>query len=483
MKRISKSPSLQTNQISLEGSLLNRGMLASLLGFQYDGERDLYRALGYPSGEIKFSEFYSRYTRQDIAKAVIDRPVRATWQGALELVEMEEQEDTVFETAWAELDRKMKFKTKLARLDRLTGLGRYGVLLLGLDDVTSREAFAKPVKDGQRKLHYVKPYSESSAAILELETNPTNPRYGLPLYYTMSVKEANGGTTDVKVHYSRVIHVTDDPLESEVYGTPRLEGIYNRLMDIEKLVGGDAEMFWRGARPGYEGKVADDYTLTKEMREDLLQQINEYENNLRRFLINEGIDIQALQQQIASPKEHFEVQIACLSAVTGIPQRVLMGSERGELASSQDSSEWKEYVQARREDHAEPNIVRPLIDILIQYGILPAPVTGNYSIKWNDLYSLSEKARVDIGKSRATAIREYTYTPMAETILPPDAFFAFCLGLNTEQINYITKLRDEIINKEELYDKIVESLEGPEPAPMPAAAGKPAPAKPKPVKK
>jgi len=55
--------------------------------------------------------------------------------------------------------------------------------------------------------------------------------------------------------------------------------------------------------------------------------------------------------------------------------------------------------------------------------------------------------------------------------------------LNTEQINYITKLRDEIINKEELYDKIVESLEEPEPAPMPAAAGKPAPAKPKPVKK
>ena len=91
MKRIGKSPSLQTNQISLEGSLLNRGMLASLLGFQYGGERDLYRALGYPSGEIKFADFYLRYTRQDIAKAVIDRPVRATWQGALELVEMEEQ--------------------------------------------------------------------------------------------------------------------------------------------------------------------------------------------------------------------------------------------------------------------------------------------------------------------------------------------------------------------------------------------------------
>ena len=474
MKRISKSASLNTNQISLEGTLLNRGVLSSLLGFQYRGERDLYQALGYPSGEIKFSEFYSRYTRQDIAKAVIDRPVRATWQGPLELVEVEEQEDTTFEQAWLALDRKMKIKTKLARLDRLTGLGRYGVLLLGLDDVRSREGFAKPVTEGVRTLHYVKPYSESSATILELVNNPSDSRYGLPLFYNMVVKEANGGTADVKVHYTRVVHITDDPLESEVYGTPRLEGIYNRLMDIEKLVGGDAEMFWRGARPGYEGKVSDEYTLTKEMRDDLLQQINEYENNLRRFLINEGIDIQALQQQIASPKEHFEVQISCLSAATGIPQRVLMGSERGELASTQDTSEWKEYVQARREDHAEPNIVRPFIDILISYGILPAPVTGDYSIKWNDLYSLSEKARVDIGKARATAIREYTYTPMAETILPPDAFFELCLGLNTDQINYITKLRDEMISKEELYDKIVESLEEPEPAPISPQAKQPA---------
>ena len=482
MKRIGKSATLQANQISLEGSLLNRGALNSLLGFQYGGERDLYQALGYPPGEIKFKDFYSRYTRQDMAKAIVDRPVRATWQGPLELVETDEQNDTEFEKAWFELDRKMKFKTKLARVDRLTGLGRYGVLLLGLDDVGSREGFAKPVKEGPRKLHYVKPFGENSAGISELVNSPTDPRYGLPLYYTITVKEANGGTADVKVHYTRVVHVTDDLLESEVYGTPRLEVVYNRLMDIEKLVGGDAEMFWRGARPGYEGKVADEYTLTKEMREDLIQQINEYENNLRRFLINEGIDIQALQQQIASPKEHFDVQISCISAITGIPQRVLMGSERGELASTQDTSEWKEYVQARREDHAEPNILRPFVDALIKYGILPTPVTGDYTIRWNDLYSLSEKARVDIGKSRATAIREYTYTPMAETILPPDAFFELCLGLNREQINYITRLRDEMISKEELYNKIVDSLEEPEPVPV-AAPAKPGTKKTNPVKK
>jgi hypothetical protein len=71
---------------------------------------------------------------------------------------------------------------------------------------------------------------------------------------------------------------------------------------------------------------------------------------------------------------------------------------------------------------------------------------------------------------------------MAETILPPDAFFAFCLGLNTEQINYITRLRDEMISKEELYNKIVDSLEEPEPVPV-AAPAKPGTKKTNPVKK
>lgn len=465
--------------MTFASQLVARASILTRLGSSYSGNRDLYQALGYTEGELKFTDFYVKYIRHDIAKAVIDRPVRATWQGKLELLESEEENDTEFEKAWGKLNRLIGIKTKLSRLDRLTGIGRYGILLLGLDDVTSREGFGSPVAKGARKLTYIKPFGENNAPIAKFENNPKNPRYGLPLYYDIHVQEAdNGVTSQVRVHHSRIVHITDEPLESDVYGTPRLEAVYNRLMDIEKLVGGDAEMFWRGARPGYEGKVAPEYTLTEEMRTALKDQIDEYEHNLRRFLINEGIDIQALQQQVSDPKSHFEVQISCVSAVTGIPQRVLMGSERGELASTQDTSEWKEYVQARREDHAEPNIVRPLVDRLIEYKILPQP-KEDYTVKWNDLYSLSEKARVEIGKTRATALREYTYTPMAEAIVPPKAFFEKFLGFTTEEITLITKMQEEMISQEDLYDKIIKELDPPEPV-QPAAGGGVAPKKSKP---
>ena len=442
--------------------LVNRAVLASQLGLQsYGGERDLYQALGYKT-TITYNDYLARFYRQDIAKAVINRPVKATWQGALELVESNISEETEFEKQWRKLNRKLGLKTKLSRLDKLTGIGRYGVLLLGLSDVKRIEDFEKPVVKGKNTLVYVRPFGESSALIGTYETDTKNPRYGLPLIYNIEVGDVGTKSSKVvKVHYSRLIHVTDDPMESEIYGTPRLEAIFNRLMDIEKIAGGDAEMFWRGARPGYHGKLDPEYQLTDETKEDLKDQIDEYEHNLRRFLINEGVDLEALAQQIADPSTHMQTQLQLISADTGIPLRILTGSERGELASSEDRSEWLSYVQTRREEQAEPCILRPFVDKLIEYGVLPTP-KDDYSVKWADLFAQSEKARVEIGKSRANALREYTSNPMAEAVIPPSAFMEFFLGLTTDQIELISNMRDDEMMVEIEKMKTVKDILEPE---------------------
>lgn len=456
-KSIKKNTDDSTIQ-NLSSQLLNRALFASTLGRQYGGDRDIYKALGYPAqDEILFADYFSRYCRQDMAKAVIDRPVKACWQGSLEMIESTEKTDTAFELEWRALDQKFGLKTKLSRVDRLTGIGRYGVLLLGLDDVKKPDDFKLPVNtSSKRKLLYVKPFGEESAKVDTFVSKTSDPRYGLPLIYNIQIVDlASNMSTTVLVHHSRVIHITDDPLESEVYGIPRLEAVYNRLMDLDKVVGGDGEMFWRGARPGYSGKVDPDFQMTEATKTDLKDQISEYENNLRRILVNEGVDLTSLEQQIADPEGHVNVIIQMISAATGIPKRILTGSERGELASSQDSSEWKEYVQARRDDHLEPNIVRPFIDKLIAYKIISAP-KDVYTIKWADLYSQSEKAKVEIGKGRANALREYTYSPMSQLIVPPDAFMEFFLGFTTEQITLVHEMRGADITEEELNAAILE---------------------------
>lgn len=135
-----------------------------------------------------------------------------------------------------------------------------------------------------------------------------------------------------------------------------------------------------------------------------------------------------------------------------------MGSERGELSSTQDTNEWKEYVQAKRQTHANPHIIKPFIDKCIQFKVLPT-YKEKYTTKWNDLFSSSEKERVEIGRIRATSIKEYFSMPMAETVIPPKAFMQFCLGLSDADIELILKMVEEDMNAEEIARRYLETQE------------------------
>lgn len=438
---------MRGSMLQLLSTLTTRTALAEQLGQQgYGGDRDLYEALGYKT-EITFKDYLARYTRQDIAKAVIDRPIKATWQGDFTVVDTAEGE-TALQDAWKELNDKIKIKSQFMRLDRLTGLGRYGVLLFGFTDTGDRTGFARPVAGDTKELVYLKSYSEDVAEIATYVKSGNDPRFGHPETYRITVMDPSSQRSDiVTVHHSRTLHITDDTLKSEVEGIPRMEAIFNRLMDIEKLVGGDAEMFWRGARPGYVGSLKEDYTMTDTTKDDLQDQIDEFEHHLRRFLINEGIELKALEQQLADPSNHVDVQLQMISAVTGIPKRILTGSERGELSSDQDKAEYLAYVKSRREEFAEIKIVKPFVDRCIEYGILPAP-KDEYKIQWEDLFAPSQKEKAEIGKAMSFSLREYTQNPTAEAVIPPDLFLKHMLKLTDKEIEEIQQTRGAEVAEE-----------------------------------
>lgn len=446
----SKSQSAPTNNAGTDlyaySVALARATLSAKMGMQYDDTRNLYQALGYKT-VLTYADFVAQFIRQDIAKAIIERPVKVSWSGPLAIIESREGEETGLEKAWIQLERELKLKSTFIRLDKLTGLGRWGVLLLGFSDITKLEDFRTPVKKKTGlKLAYCKPLGESSAKIYSWEKDPKNPRYGLPLLYDIALADPTGSLSqNLQVHYSRVLHVVEGGVESDVEGTPRLEAVYNRLQDLEKLIGGSAEMFWRGARPGYAADVDKEYSMGDTEKAALKDQIDEYENNLRRILVNQGIKLSSLETQISDPKNHVDVQLQMISAVTGIPKRILSGSERGELASSQDANEWVAFVQNRREEYVEPCIIRPFVDKMIELNILPTPSEG-YEIEWADLFAISEKDKAEIGRIRATALREYFVNPLTPEVVPPQAFYEFFLGFSRQQIELINQIeRDDLI--------------------------------------
>ena len=453
--KLTRSPHITNEQLVAKervvSALLGRIDFASRFSRTYKGKRDLNEALGYPdTKDLTFDYYYNKYDRNELAAAVIDRPVNKTWDGDLMIIEEnKKKEESKLSKEWELLNEQLKVKKNLVRLDKLSGIGEFGVLLFGFSDVKDTEDFKTPVGGIKLKLNYIKPLSQSEVTINEWETDTSNERYGLPKVYTLTVGAAGVTTTkNIEVHHSRVLHITAGSLTSDVYGRPRLKPIINRLLDYEKVLGGDAEMFWRGARPGYTALSKDNYEMDTATKDALHEELDMYEHDLRRIITGQGIDIEALEQQIADPVGHVDVQIQAISVETGIPKRILVGSERGELASSQDREAWLSLIKTRMEEYAEPEILRPFIDKCMETGILPK--VEKYNVMWEDLFSPSEKDKVEVGKERATSLKAYADSMGASDILPAEFAYKYILGLTEEQIDEVQKAAEALRTQEDL---------------------------------
>ena len=425
-------------------AIYNRLTFALKYGLQYRGNRNIYRSLGYPENDenLDFEYFFPKYERQDIATAVIDKPRNATWTGGIDIV----SENEKISQEWIDLEKKYNVRQALNNLDKLAGIGRYAVLLFGFSDTATRQDWKRPVT-GKMELNYIKAYPETTAIIDEMEKNNKSERYGKPLFYKIITANNDGSTNDFVVHYSRVLHVNNGSLISDIYGTPSLKPILNRLLDLEKLVGGDAEMFWRGARPGYTATPKDDYEMSDEAEQALDEELTKYEHDLRRFITAAGVDIKALEQQVSDPLNHVDVQIQLISAQTGIPKRILMGSERGELASTQDKEHWLNMIDTRRKEFAEPVLLRPFIDKCMKHGIM---TEAEYMVLWSDIFAPSESQKIEIGMKRAEALKIYTESVGAMDTIPPEVAYKYILGFDKNQISEIEQaIQDMTIEDDE----------------------------------
>ena len=441
-KRMLRMLQLTRSTISMGG--------ARVLGSQYGGARNIYDALGYKS-TLHFKDFMDKFRRDPMGKAIINRVANTVYRDGFRIVNNNrEKQPSTFQKEANELIKDLKLVKIFRRLEHLALIGRYAGLLVGFNDVKNSAGLANPVRKGS-KVIYVRPFSENSLKIGETVKDTGDPRFGLVNNYDLSIIDdifdisntITGGKNPItsrslKIHHSRVVHVAYDCLESEIFGIPFMESVYNVLDNIEKVAGGSAEMFWRGARPGYHAKVAEGKRLDSELEEQLDDELSEFEDNLKRFLITQNVDIEALEVQAASPKEHFEVQVALASAATGIPLRVLLGSERGELASQEDRDNWFEWIEARRVEYAEPEMVRPFFDLCVEVESITAP-NGDYRTLWSDLASSSEKRRVDIGRVRSESLRNYTQNPGTDDVLSVEEFCTHILGFDKEVVERIVK--------------------------------------------
>jgi hypothetical protein len=107
--------------------------------------------------------------------------------------------------------------------------------------------------------------------------------------------------------------------------------------------------------------------------DDVRDQIENYINSLQRYLALTGMSAHTLAPQVSDPSSQIDKHLEAICIQLGIPKRVFMGSERGELASSQDDASWNDRLKARQNGYITPRIIVPFIDRLISVGVLPEP--------------------------------------------------------------------------------------------------------------
>src|SRR5690554_4065326 len=196
---------------------LQRDLLARLI----DPKRDIDAECGYPP-EVTREQFRALYKRGDIAARIVDIYPEESWKHDPEVIETEDGEDSPWEKAWKELVTQHNIYGTLLAADKLSGVGRFGILLIGIDD---GKPLSEPVdgvdernpqsrSSAQRKIIYLRTFDETEVDIAEYEKDMTSPRYSQPTRYNIRIQDVRNGqpadpTTLVGVHWTRVIHIAD----------------------------------------------------------------------------------------------------------------------------------------------------------------------------------------------------------------------------------------------------------------------------------
>lgn len=386
------------HRLSGLSALLDRSIFASRAGLTFDGRRDVQGALGYARA-LTAVDYRRRYERGGVAERIVEAYPRATWGGGADVIEDPDVDvQTPFESAVSRLNDNLDMWSKLLRVDILAQLGEFSCLLIGAPGDFTTEL---PRLTNPDSVLYLTALGQDKVTITRVVDDKTDRRFNRPYMYQVRLGTtsltATPTTTDAgigqssNVHWSRIVHVAEGTLEDDIHGKPRLRACWNYLDDLDKLVGGGSEAAWKRMDPGIHA----DYTpppgtlvdVPQEELDKLASEIEDYQHGLSREIYTRGVKLDLLSSNVADFGRNSNVVIQLISATTGIPYRILSGSERGELASTQDRNNWADRVGERRREFAVP-LVRMLLQRLLDYGALPQP--KQYEVVWPETDELND---------------------------------------------------------------------------------------------
>lgn len=442
-----------------------------------DPRRSVEDEIGVPQLGTRLdpNRLWNLYRRNPLACRLVDVMPNECHGMKFEVRETEDlARETPFEQTFRRLDRNLRNATgampsrfdgdegspiaeALLRIDKLAGIGCYGVLVFGIEDGRPMREPAAGIeehnsmpaelgKDGEgkpalvgnswrgdaagryrlvvnlpqtvgslRPLRGLRAVPEIFAQISRWENNRSSPRFGQPVEYLVNFSgdAATAGWQGPlgyeAVHWSRVLHVADTYHQApanDLIAAPRMEAAYNQIEGVHLLGSACPEAFYRYGFGGHQFSTHQQLGGDVETDDDSMKAAyQEYINGLQRFLIAKGGAFSPLGVQPADPTSTLDLLITLIAIKTDIPKRKLTGSEQAQLASEQDRNDWQLRVMRRNNMWTIPSLYVRFIDRCWQLGLVAPPET--FTVKAEEVNVLTQSEKGALLTQRTTALTTY----------------------------------------------------------------------------
>lgn len=444
-----------------------------------DPRRDIDKECGYLA-DPKPKHFKEMWEGFGLAARVVNLMPQACFSVKTDIYETERPRDTPFEKKVNALisHPDISLLRECQKADALSRLGEFGGIYLGFDDGSrpdriapglNEDGTAKPRRGRPRatELLYMTAMDQTILTVKETENDQGSRRYGLPKMYEMVLQSKDSyGTVNEKaqdVHWSRIVHVAECEGASKWLAIPMMKRIFPQLLDVRKILGGSAEMFWKGGFPGIAATVDPRFIEAgvEVNDEEVSEDMQRYLEGLQRSLVGVGFQYTQLSPGVADPTQHLMMQFQVIATSIGVPLRVFLGSEEAKLASGQDAKAWNSRVAERQNNYLTHKLIKPLINRLIYTGVVPPPknedVNGfpDYKVFWPDVARPDADETSTVADRRAASLMKYV-TSKAYQVMQPSDFLRFVLGYEAQEVAVImenAKKEPEIVFAEDVIAK------------------------------
>jgi len=386
-----------------------------LNGVSHNGKRDIYDVYGYPqslNSETGYNLMYRLSKRMGMANRLTWGMAKSCWRDGFGIYPDNDEKSEEIESDFITSLNKRGMNKMLERADILNRIGQFSVLFIGIPDGLESDQPVGKVSGDKLDQVYFKPFAYDGITISKFNKDTKSPRYGLPeMYQVQNVSNGDRAKdtvlTSLQVHWTRIIHLNEMGLVSDIEGSGYLEPIYNSLLDIQKATGGSAEAYFRNARRIISMEIAPEFASTlasnKEARDSFDDAAKAFTNEQQDVIRASGAKVNQLQSTHASPLDTVKSALWNVASYTAYPIRILTGEGAGQLAGSEDQLTYNGLVSDRQNTVCSGWVV-DMLKIFEMSGMIKLP--ADYVIRFPLQAAVSETQEVENNNKRADTLNK-----------------------------------------------------------------------------